>query len=520
MAATSSNSGPGMADIELSTISAMQENLHYGGEIFSPFGRSGSGGSSNKSSWNTPAYDQIRSTGNDRELIFHLNKSYDFLGEVAYIQVIPELTVAPKYRASIRIAWPHNFHHQVCHNRTLLVNGTKVQTFNTEIMDNYYQVFVEDKDSYDQDVGNIAILNEWSSHLPQFPVSVSMPWFSTEDTGQTIPFALCREANWEIHLELQNNISRLLRVQRLNKETGKWETTKFRTRYLSQCELGKIVVIPQPQLWGLYFKVPMMEKMFMHDKMEWDGKMHIKDYMVVSSDNPQSLGEKVTLELPCSWPVMDIFIVMENVTAMENNNGSNRGTHPDEGLWSPCKNVSMAYGGSQKFSLPHYHLDKGTLRKLYPGSSTKPGYLVYPFCVEPNSLSVMAGRTLSLHKTFLTVELGDTNPLARDLRQVVDDSDGDVSSDEDHDVQENIPKGYPGENEVRDSKFRVHVLIRHIKEIEFIKNKGGFYSNCNVSRPPLQTNVGTQLIENMDEQINLEVKKKCSEAKMNTIFDL
>src|SRR3990167_9139476 len=502
MSASGSNSGPGTADIELSTFTSFQQTLHYDSEVYAPFSRPGSSGVSDKSSWNTPNYDQLRSGSNsDGEMIYHVNKMYDFLGKINYDQILPEISVLPKYRANTRICWPSNLPHMICYEASLKVNDKIVQSFTTESFDAHYQMFCTDKASYNMCVGNIEILNQWTDHLPTFPICWEMPWFCGTSESYSIPITLCREASWTFNLHIRTNIESLLRIQRLDKN-GVWKSVKFHSRWFIQCEQGKNVTVRPPRLFGSYAKIPSVEKMFMHVKTPWNGKMHLHDYMTISSDNPQTLGEKVALELPCPWPVTDIFIVSENVTATKYNNTTNRGTHPTNGVWSPFKNVIMSYGGSQKFSLPHYHLERGALRNMYPGKPTEPGFLVYPLCVNPATTEVSAGRTLSLHKATMSVELGDTNPLARDITKVVNNSDDDViSSDDENEAQssEASTKGYPGEKEVRESKFRVHVLLRHTRELVFIKDKAGFYTNCQVTQQPQIDNVGTDLMEQINK---------------------
>lgn len=519
MAASGSNSGPGTADIELGTMTSFQQGLHYEAEVYTPFGRSGSAGTSDKRSWNTPSYDQLRSSGNaDGGCTFYVNRMYHFLGKINYCQSLPELTVLPKYKDRIRICWPHNVPHMLCYDASLMVNDKAIQTFNTTSFDAEYQMFCVDKDIYDFGVGNISMLNEWTDHLPLFPICWEMPWFCGKNESMTIPITLSKEAVWTFHLRIQTNLGSLLRVQGKT-SSGEWKQVKFNPRWFVQCEQGKTVTIQMPNLHGCYSKVPCTEEMLVHLKVQWNGKMHVNDYMTISSNNPQSLGEKVPLELPSHWPVTDIFVVTENVRASKYNNVTNRGTHPVDGVWGPCKNITMLYGGAQRFSLPHHHLDRGALRNMYPGKPTRPGYYVYPLTTNPATTDVTAGRTLSLHKATMAVELGDTNPLARDIMKPTSfsDSDNDILSDEEHTASssssaQSSTKGYPGEKEVQDSTFRVHVLLRHTRELQFIKDKVGFYINCQVTQQPQLDNVGIVLME----QIIKESQKELEDLKRNT----
>jgi len=165
---------------------------------------------------------------------FDNNKS-DNIMKVYYYFKIPHVAVADKWAGKVQIRWTNKIAHNIVGSTLLKImcnkNGTNqnINAFYTDPIwnDIYYSYFVEDKDLYDDKIGQIEELSKWSRSLPEVDVETKIPWIWSDFMSQSFPIhnnegSIILENTFTILTS--NQISKFLMMRVL--DGGEWKYIK------------------------------------------------------------------------------------------------------------------------------------------------------------------------------------------------------------------------------------------------------------------------------------------------------
>lgn len=131
--------------------------------------------------WSTQMHEPMTPSTDRSSIVYAANGKFDLL-LASYLRVhTPVVRVKPEYVGLIEVAWTHNLGHNIVHSAVLNIDKntfTPDDSINSDIRFNQrLKGQSGHRESQAQYCGNVAMLEEFSSALPEFPLHVLQNWF-------------------------------------------------------------------------------------------------------------------------------------------------------------------------------------------------------------------------------------------------------------------------------------------------------------------------------------------------------
>lgn len=217
---------------------------HQQNKIYTPFYKSHS-----KISWSHHFSEKLPCSNIEikSEMIFSANMKYHGLLYTTFDQELPSIRLKDGYTGR----WVKNVGSKIINLGELRFNSQPLQTID-EMYNDYYIQCMADQ-SYDQDIGNIPSLQNWSQELPPYTTSFNLPWFYAERCSSYFPLLFCGyQDQLTHHYNLKRKISEIFEVKR-NDEIVPFDSESIETvGSISGSSITSNLLLPIPEMWGEY----------------------------------------------------------------------------------------------------------------------------------------------------------------------------------------------------------------------------------------------------------------------------
>nr|QBK93571.1 MAG: major capsid protein [Pithovirus LCPAC404] len=262
---------------------------------------------------------------------------------------IPMMAVKSVYKDSVRIAWTHHLIHHMIVYAGLCLDDEKTLSMDSNWLDINSQYFVDhvNKD-YNGNAGIGPELESFSTILPEKDISITMPFGFSNSIVQALPLHDVKN-KVQFKLGFRLEISKLLRMQELNHDTGEWRNISVITSYLEG--VNEATKVPLPKIMARYA----LQNKQIKDHFKKEEKVRelfLLDLCSISSSNDIDFGKQIDIPLECAFPCRGIFYTAQNVTAVENNYYANYTTNANDHTMGsdPVKKISIYYAGIERES--------------------------------------------------------------------------------------------------------------------------------------------------------------------------
>lgn len=329
-----------------------------------------------KSTWYSSATMRLKRSEDGNEYIYAVNNTFHLL-EYTYLTFnLPTVRVRPEHRGKVRVAWCHNVGHNRIVEAVFKEDDDTYQTFDRVWLDINSQFYMGSgagyRENYNEGVGNVPCLENFSECLPAYPINISQPWFYSLDSALAFPiFYKGTETRAEHRYIFKKKVSDLLRLQ--IRHNGKWiDTLKGHATYL---ELHPNAELPPPDLWGRYAYLSDAEVNW-NKTCRTETTYYTRDIEICDVANPNRYNSTATLPLHTVNPCLAFFWVAENQDAALKHNFSNYTTNSDDVYegWDPIKHSTLKYGTTVRWNkMPSHHHTVAEVRH-FPSAPCDRGY--------------------------------------------------------------------------------------------------------------------------------------------------
>lgn len=377
------------------------------------------------STWYTHLQVKIPCHLDDDSYCFKANTTFHYLKYSYLLQSFPAIRVKPEYEKTYRICWPHNLAINVINQGRFDVDDDPVGFFDHVWLDQYFQHFLKPgfRDLFNQCVGNLPFLEEWTTSLPQYTTSLPQPWHYSQDTGYAFPLYFCSKDTSVAHVyDMKTRVADLLRMAKIC--TGKnGEPVGVELKEVDFTVLEGVTPVSKlkkPEMWGCYAYIT-------DNEVDWNTKcqegskdeeiskvFYYNDVVVCDQINTETYGKSAEVNLYCETPCKSIFWAAENVDATARRNFSNYTTDTGEIYkgWNPIEQVTLKYGKTTRINaMQSLHFDRMQPWYHMRSPPVVAGYNCYSFANNCMSLDADVGLVFSkLRGTRMIFELKNTDP--------------------------------------------------------------------------------------------------------------
>lgn len=368
------------------------------------------------------------SLAEDATFSYIASKKFDGLTYCELRAILRSVKVKEEYRDRIQICYPHNVGHNLIEMAEFSIDDDPAQVLDSVCLDirsQYYQDPRPGKrDLYNIMIGNVPLLEEWSSELPRYKLYIPQPWFFHGTTRMSLLMLQSSKNVFKFKYKIRTKLTDLLRM-RVKTKSGNYKEFKCNSEYLDVPKLE----IPIPELWGKFYVTTDEERAWRKKLLsEIEYTLLYEDFYLESSDNSTPLGSTVKIRLQSESPTRHVFWVARNIKCVANKNNYSNYTTDENSLssgWNPCAKVGIVYGGSDR--IPEMDAGHFALSEAYsnnfPSAPCEPGYNVQSFSNDTNTIDVDTSVPLDSMKASLVLTLGDTDPYLtiKDVEEEYDD---------------------------------------------------------------------------------------------------
>jgi hypothetical protein len=383
-------------------------------------------------SWNTIIHAGLtcRGTGISRDYI--VDKNMHKLLKVKVVQPLPTLIVREEHQETVQIAWSYNCAPNAVDSATMYVDTTEVGRVDSKSIAMDYMNFRDPSNpDPNSDFGNIPILIDFSHHLPEHTVSADLPFGFSRYINTAFPLHRTNMCETKFSVNIKREIYTLLRMRKRDNKDAPWVNledvdTATLLKYLLGVGNG---FLPEPEFIGTYGC--MSERELKDVSCDDETKMWYTDWHTVDYNNSFDYGQIKDIPIECEFPVLGVFVQMENQLAMRFHNLGNGTTDADnvyKGYHSVAQ-VKFRQGNVHRLQGVSSHYLRGGLKdesskegyspallhKLnepcFTSSPDVHGYVSIPFCRmkdlrDNRSTQIFKDK----NKAMLSIRLGNCNP--------------------------------------------------------------------------------------------------------------
>ncbi|HSW76549.1 MAG TPA: major capsid protein [Candidatus Saccharimonadales bacterium] len=399
---------------EINSLNEFQKNLHfpsYDNEpLLSKFHRAYI-----KTTWYCSTLLPLKSTDEGEDVIYAINPTFHYLMYTYLRFVLPPIKVKAEFIDKIKICWCHNVGTNIIKNASFKEDDRDYQSFDSIWTDDYFQYFMlpgaGKRRNHRIGIGNIDILEDWTTVLPYYPINVDQPWYYGEDTASAFPILYRNSQNRAEHrYTFRRKIADLLRMQILDNKTNQWVSVNP-AKHMTKLDYGRYITVQKPTLWGQYAYITDKE-IETHKCSAKPKEIYIKDVEICDSENENSFGTKSVITLHCKNPCLAIFWKAQNMDAEELNNHSNYTSNSEDLYrgWDPISKMTLRYGTTNKLNnMDSDHFNIGESRKHFPSSPNEAGYHAYSFAWNSSNYHGEPGVVLCNLNASLICNISDND---------------------------------------------------------------------------------------------------------------
>lgn len=404
----------------------------------------------------------IDSLKTSKEYMYNINNIYDFLERISLSIDLPQIRVKEKHRNEVQICYCHNAFHNIINNYRMIYNN-QTELFNMDyvMMDIYKQYYLKPgfKKSYNEGVGSIPILENWTTNLPGFKLSIPqfLPFSEEEDLAFPL-FLMPPSALITFVYEFNLKLSSLIRMR--VKRGDDWICTKYTPKYI-ETSIGTKNPISPPQMTAIYHVITQQEKKSwrLYNRIDYS----YFNYVSIDAENPVEYKKHEKIPLTSNSPCRAIHWVVENQEYVALNNKSNYTTSDNVYIgYHPWIRPSLIQGGSIRIDeLSNEYLDTSEPYYSTRRSPNEKGYGL--FVINKKAMEKYHDTTLHLPDSSikLKVDIVNTDPLQQKFEPYDDEDDED-----EHDVSSvYVPDLTTGER-----KYKVKVRLLTMRKVSFVKD--------------------------------------------------
>lgn len=417
-------------DAELVALSGLQLDKHTTEDAKEPIDSIFSG-CVNKRLWYSTFPAKLESDIQNDVIKYKVHHNHHYLAHVYMVQKLPHLRVKKEFEGIIQICWPHNCGNNITVSGELRVGELTLQTLDSKWLDDFNQFFVlPGYETFINDCqGNLPFLENWSSALPEYDLSPPQPYFFEYDTDDALPiFRINPQNPLAFKYKVRRNFRDILRMRKITDST--WSDITFNKNYIE----GNFDSdeLPQPELWGIYYRIDNPEIMTKQQKEYDEHEQIISDIISIDKDR-KKYNSEIVFKLDSAHPCKGITVKAEKYVNKLTRNYSNYTSHENVyNGWSLIKSVpKLAYGPAIKITnLEHYHVSRMLPYWHATRVPYEKGFNLIPFSSKLDETDFDVGPILSRvgggGGTKLVIELNSTDPTLSDVhiyKKSANDSD-------------------------------------------------------------------------------------------------
>jgi hypothetical protein len=352
------------------------------------------------------------------------------------VQFWPKLSVKDNMLGQVEICWTHNpGTNHFTSIEWCIGSNTLVSSLDNPGIDVVNEYLVpKNKERCEANKGNIPILEQWTTSLPEWTTQITVPWSWTRcGPAASLPLYYFNETdcvNFKVHL--RSKIEDLLRMRILvnpeKGEDGVWRGTGWK---IIKPNLNFIDGVPNSKkldsatMVGYYIDLLDYErdryqrapecgngKNMINGKLSWT----FEQIVALDWENDSVYNNNVKLPTGFDYPAKTIFAMAENLKAKELNLYSNY-TSNSEDLYQGSDTIrEIILSNEQSSRKQSYNLP--TIRSMealiFPSVPRVAGYLAIPRSVGPHRIDDISGTSLKNNHIYLTACLQNMNPFGDD----------------------------------------------------------------------------------------------------------
>lgn len=318
--------------------------------------------------------------------------------------------------------WTSNVGSNVMERGKFVFNDVELQTISYIKSDLYGQSISEnERASWEKNLGNLKVLQEWGSALIPWNCSFRIPWFYSQSLSNYFPLYFCGFLDRIEHrLKLRRDVKSLLMVRRLS-DKAIVEADRSTIESIDGKAPSEVAKMPAPAMYGQYVFLSDLECNNNRCSAETSGKftstLYIEDDIIAESSDTLRVGdgdETKTLKIELKstkYPVHAFGWVAQNQTALKRGYYSNYTTNADDHTlgWDPVKSTTIEY---DDFTLlddeEGYRTNRVHPAHQYPTAPSQQGIHLWSMCAKANDSGMKPGIVYS--KGAISLKLADTNP--------------------------------------------------------------------------------------------------------------
>ena len=386
-----------------------------------------------KSTWYSDVDLRLAVTEDGDVTVYKVNNSFHYLCYTYMRYMLPSIRVKPHYKERVRIAWPHNVGSNIVRDAVFKEDDDAYHKFDNVWLDIYPQ-FYQDKgagmrENYDNGVGNVPCLEQWSEFLPAYPINIDQPWFYSMHNSLAFPiFYKGSQTRAEHRYTFRKHIKDMLRVEILT-HSGWTQPKKSIHTYL---DIEHDAKLPIPELWGRYSYINDNEVTFHKSQCEGKRVFYTRDIEICDQANATPYKKSATVTLRSPRPCLAMFWVAENAEAIDNNNLSNYTTnsHDVYAGWDPIRSNTLTFGSTKRFvDMPSDHFSIAAPRRHFISAPSDRGYHAYAFAKDSTNYHGEVGVIPDDRSAELKCLIDDGNIFGPDYANstsVMEDDDDDL----------------------------------------------------------------------------------------------
>lgn len=186
--------------------------------------------------------------------VYHVNPRPDCLLHTRIEFTLPTLRVLDKYKGRVKIAWTRMPGLAVFQSGKMISDSSKIAPITRASLEFWYRVLAAKdptrKAVLEEMIGDVPYLTEFSSILPETPISVPQPWFYASSECMAIPLFRCQKSALAHSYVYQLDPRELVRMA-IQDRNGIWHYGSLDPQYLVGADEG-IAKIATPDMIGTY----------------------------------------------------------------------------------------------------------------------------------------------------------------------------------------------------------------------------------------------------------------------------
>jgi hypothetical protein len=407
----------------------------------------------------------------DDNYCFKANPTFHFLKYSYLVQEFPAIRVKPEKEKQYLICWPHNLAINTIKQARFNIDEDTRASFDTVWLDQYFENLNKPgfRELFNQMVGNVPMLENWTTFLPPYETSLPQPWWYCEDSRNAFPLHYCSKDTSVTHIyEMRKNIGDLLRMaKKVTNRHGEEQWVELKEVDFSVLEgVSKDSTLKKPEMWGCYAYVSDQELELNRKCDSSEKAIYYNDVISCDQHNTLSYGTSAVVDLFCDTPCKSIFWAAENTDSNLIRNYSNytTNTYNVYAGWNPIHNVTLKYGKTPRINkMKSLHFDRMVPWYHMRSPPTFAGFSSYSIADNCMCVDAEVGTDYSrLQGTHMIFELKNCDPFVRATKFSEDDE---YSELDDIDSHSSVSTFGEDEVHIRDPRFRIRVRLLVMKKL-------------------------------------------------------